>query len=477
MGVVMKCVNKLLLSASCLLGIPLCAVASDNAVQQVPQSTVQVQLSYAPIVKKVAPAVLNIYTKRRERVAVSPFMNDPFFNDFFSQGGGGGLVRERVVRSLGSGVLIHADGTAITSRHVINGSDDIVAVLSDGREFQAKVVSSDASSDLAVLKLQTDGATLPFIEMRDSDELQVGDLVLALGNPFGVGQTVTSGIVSALARSAAGISDYSFFIQTDAAINPGNSGGALVDMSGKLVGINTAIYSKSGGSIGIGFAIPSAMVKAVLRQSERGGQAVRAWLGALYQDVTSDIAQSMGLKTAKGVLIRDVMADSPAADAGLVSGDVIVSVGGKEVATTQDLKFRLAVADSGQPLTLGVVHQNQHKDVTVTLALPPEKPVRDTRVLKGMHPLQGLKVSNLSPRVAMELGLDVNDTGVIVVEGGGQARAGIGYAIGKGDRILSVNRVDVTSTKQLESLLSSATGGWVIQFQRGNQVMTLQVVH
>lgn len=468
----MKHVLMSLAVGCCVIGS--LAYAQEGVVPVVPNAQAQVQLSFAPVVKKVAPAVLNIYTKRRERVAVSPFAADPFFGQFFGNGAGGGLVQERVVRSLGSGVLIHADGTAVTSQHVIDGSDDIVAVLADGREFQAKVVAQDDASDLAVLKLQTEGVALPFIEMRDSDEVEVGDLVLALGNPFGVGQTVTSGIVSALARSAAGISDYSFFIQTDAAINPGNSGGALVDMSGRLVGINTAIYSKSGGSVGIGFAIPSAMVKAVLRQEEQGGQAVRAWLGASYQDVASEIAQSLGLTAAKGVLIRDVMKDSPANEAGLASGDVIVSVAGKDVANVQELKFRLAVADMKQPLALGFLHGGERKEVTVQLTLPPEMPVRDVRTLKGRHPLNGLTVMNLSPRVAMELGVDVNEKGVVVTGTG--AGAALGYRVGKGDRVLTVNGVEIISTKQLDTLLKKGKGQWLIQIQHGRDVMTIQVV-
>lgn len=466
-------VSKSILLMATIMSVVAYAPAGSGQ-EVVPQSQAQVQLSFAPVVKKVAPAVLNIYTKRRERVAVSPFASDPFFEHFF--GNDGGIVRERVVRSLGSGVLIAADGTAVTSHHVIAGSDDIVAVLSDGREFQAKVVAQDEASDLAVLKLQNENEVLPFVEMRDSDEVQVGDLVLALGNPFGVGQTVTSGIVSALARSAGGISDYSFFIQTDAAINPGNSGGALVDMSGRMIGINTAIYSKSGGSVGIGFAIPSDMVKAVLRQHAHGGQAVRAWLGASYQDVTHEIAQSMGLSAAKGVLIRDVMAGSPADEVGMVAGDVIVSVGGKEIANVQELKFRLALADVDAPLSIIYVHDGDRVEKQMKLALPPEIPARDKRVLKGRHPLYGLTVMNLSPRVAMELNMDVDAKGVIVTEGGGQARSGVGYGISKGDRILSVNREEVTSTKQLENLLAAGKGQWLIQFQRGDKVMALQVM-
>ncbi|MEX1147469.1 MAG: trypsin-like peptidase domain-containing protein, partial [Sphingomonadales bacterium] len=239
------------------------ATAQERAV---PQSQADVQLSFAPVVKAVTPAVVNIYTRRvvRSDPQASPFFDDPFFRRFFGDGPAMGTPRERVQRSLGSGVIVSADGIIVTSHHVIGEADQITVALYDRREFEAEVVLSDESTDLAVLRIDTEGEELPHLELRDSDTLEVGDLVLAIGNPFGVGQTVTSGIVSAVARTNVGVSDYQFFIQTDAAINPGNSGGALVTLDGKLAGINTAIYSRTGGSIGIGFAIPSNMVGSVV---------------------------------------------------------------------------------------------------------------------------------------------------------------------------------------------------------------------
>ncbi len=438
----------------------------------VPESKTQIQLSYAPVVKRVAPAVVNIYTKRVVKERVSPFMGDPFFDSFM---GGSGLTRERVVRSLGSGVIVDAKGSVITSNHVIEGSDAIMVVLADGREFKATVENADKGVDLALLKLEEVKKDLPFLSLRDSDTLEVGDLVLALGNPFGVGQTVTSGIVSALARSAAGISDYGFFIQTDAAINPGNSGGALVDMDGKLVGINTAIYSKSGGSIGIGFAIPSAMVTAFMRGSPHGGGLVRPWLGASYQEMTSEMAQAMGSDTQRGALIRDVFDDSPAQAAGLKSGDIITAVAGVKISSVQDLKFRLAIAEIDKPLSMVYLRAGQEHETEVMPTLPPEKPAADKRLLKGNSPLMGLIVANLSPRLAMQLNKDVNKQGVIVVEDkvdAGQSR----YGVNVGDIILAVNNVKVTSSKQLDALTKSGARAWQITFARGEQVMNLRVV-
>ena len=259
-------------------------------------SMAQVQLTFAPVVKRVAPAVVNVYARSVVQAQVNPFFNDPLFAQFF---GATPEMRQRVQQSLGSGVIVRADGMILTNNHVVEGGTDIVVALSDKREFKAKVLLADPRTDLAVLKIDTKGERLPVVPFADSDEVQVGDLVLAVGDPFGVGQTVTMGIVSALARTQVSASDYQFFIQTDAAINPGNSGGALVTTDGKLAGINTAIYSRSGGSIGIGFAIPANLARRVVEGVEGGQEAARgvklAWIGASGQPVTSDIAASLGL--------------------------------------------------------------------------------------------------------------------------------------------------------------------------------------
>src|SRR5262245_38652656 len=292
------------------VAVALLAAAPAHAQQRVvPQDRAAIQLSFAPLVKTTAPAVVNIYTKRTVRAATSPLLNDPFFRRFFGDQLPG--QTERVQNSLGSGVIVDPGGLIVTNNHVIKGADQITVVLSDRREFEATVVRADDRTDLSVLKINSGSERLPVLELMDSDDLEVGDLVLAIGNPFGVGQTVTSGIVSAVARTRVGIADYGFFIQTDAAINPGNSGGALITMGGKLAGINTAIFSRDGGSVGIGFAIPANMVQTVVAAAGGQGRIVRPWLGADTQTVTADLATGLGLPRLIGVIVGEVFGGNP----------------------------------------------------------------------------------------------------------------------------------------------------------------------
>src|SRR5688572_3107709 len=350
-----------LLACIALLALSVEALAQRT----VPESPEALKLSFAPVVKKAAPAVVNVYVLHRVEQMVSPFFDDPFFGRLFGERFG--IPRERIQNSLGSGVLVSGDGVVVTNNHVIKGSGEakITVALADGREFPAELILKDERSDLAVLRLEADGVPFPSIAFADSDGLEVGDLVLAIGDPFGVGQTVTSGIVSALARTQVGISDYQFFIQTDAAINPGNSGGALVDMSGQLVGINTAIFSKSGGSHGIGFAIPSNMVRLVVQSALKGGKVQRPWLGASLQSVTPDIADSLGLDTPSGALVAKLHAKGPAARAGLLAGDVVVSVDGKKVQDPQGLQYRFITKGVGGSTELGVVRKGQPVKTTI----------------------------------------------------------------------------------------------------------------
>ena len=295
--------------------------------QSVPESRKQLKLSFAPLVKIAAPAVVNIYTRRVIRTrSASPLFNDPFFRRFF--GDQFSRERKRVQNSLGSGVLVNSDGLIVTNHHVIDKADEITVVLTDRREFDAEVITRDERTDLAILRIKTEGEKLPFLQLSDSDSLKVGDIVLAIGNPFGVGQTVTNGIVSALARTAQGVTDFGFFIQTDAAINPGNSGGALISLNGRLIGINTAIYSRGGGSNGIGFAIPSNMVATVINGAAQGGKVIRPWLGARGQSIDADIARSLKLPLPSGVIVNTIHDGGPADIAGLRVGDVIITIGG-----------------------------------------------------------------------------------------------------------------------------------------------------
>src|SRR3954469_3203688 len=343
-----------------LLLITLLGFADPGFAQQraLPESRQQITLSFAPLVKQTAPAVVNIYTRRVVQQRVSPLFDDPFFQRFFGQSSPLGMPRERVERSLGSGVIVASDGLIVTNDHVVKDSDQITVVLADRREFEARLVSTDSKTDLAILRITPpDSEKLPFLALHDSDDLEVGDLVLAIGNPFGVGQTVTSGIVSALARTAVGVSDFNFFIQTDAAINPGNSGGALVSMDGRLVGINSAIYSRSGGSIGIGFAIPANMVASFLAAELKGGHLDRPWIGVSGQGVSADMAEALGLDHPTGIIVDDIYPGSPAAQAGLKRGEVITAINGKSVKDAGSLRFRLATLDFGNTAILSVLRK------------------------------------------------------------------------------------------------------------------------
>jgi S1-C subfamily serine protease len=310
--------------------------------------------------------------------------------------------------------------------------------------------------------------------MGDSDALEVGDLVLAIGNPFGVGQTVTSGIVSGLARSIA-TNDFRSFIQTDAAINPGNSGGALVDLDGRLVGINTAIFSQSGGSVGIGFAIPASLVRPLLQAAATGGRVVRPWLGASGQGVTSEIAQSLGLPHPEGVLIKDVTPGGPAAAAGLRTGDVVLQVEGHAIDDPESLRFRIATLPINAPARLTLWRAGAQRDVTITAAPLPEQPPRQLTRLTGREPLSGAAVANLNPALADELGIETTQRGVIVTE---LADGGIAGQLGieAGDIIVSLNKRPVESVAQLQQLLASSAAPWVVMVKRGDKLLTTRPV-
>jgi Do/DeqQ family serine protease len=455
-----------------LAGAPTAAHAQQRAV---PESAVAIKQSFAPVVKKAAPAVVNVYVRHRVEQTVSPFFDDPFFGKLFGERFG--IPRERIQNSLGSGVLASPDGVVVTNNHVIQGSGEaeITVALSDGREFPAKVILKDEQSDLAVLRLDAKGVEFPSIAFSDSDSLEVGDLVLAIGDPFGVGQTVTSGIISALARTQVGISDYQFFIQTDAAINPGNSGGALVDIDGRLVGINTAIFSRSGGSHGIGFAIPSNMVRLVVQAALKGGSVQRPWLGASLQPVTPDIADSLGLTTPSGALVSNVHANGPAARAGLRAGDVVVGVDDKPVQDPQGFHYRFVTKGIGGQAELSVLRKGQKLKTTIALIAAVEDPPRDARDLGGHHPLTGCKVANLSPAVAQELGIeDDSRAGVVVLDVKDKTPAAR-LGVKRGDIIVGINNEKVKSVAELVSALDLAGGGWRLSLERGGKLFNLAI--
>ena len=438
------------------------AAAQDRIV---PPSLEALRMSYAPIVKRVTPAVVTV-SAAKTVASRNPLMEDPFFRRFFGPQFGG--PRDQVQRSLGSGVIVDATGLVITNNHVIDGADQIKISLTDKREFPVEVVLKDPRTDLAVMRVKDGRERFPALEMSNSDELQVGDVVLAVGNPFGVGQTVTHGIVSALARTQIGVTDYQFFIQTDAAINPGNSGGPLVDMAGRIVGINTAIFSRSGGSQGVGFAIPANMVQVVVASAKTGGSAVRRpWLGARLQAVTPELSREFDLKRPAGAVVTNVTAGSPAAHAGLKIGDVIVSVDNQLVDDPNAFDYRFATRALGGRAQLGVVRAGKETRLAVALETAPDLP-RDEITIGGRSPFTGLKVSNLSPALADELRLDSSTEGVIVVDvGQGSPARSVGFQ--RGDLLLEVNNEKIGSTRELDRVTKAGGRLWRVTIVRGGQ--------
>src|SRR5438067_2105485 len=408
--------------AAAFIGLLTAFSASDGASAQdrrVPSSAAELRLSFAPIVQRVQPAVVNVYAAKTVQNR-NPLLDDPIFRRFF---GVPGQQPEQMQRSLGSGVMVDASGLVVTNNHVIEGADQVKISLADKREFEAEIVLKDSRTDLAVLRVKDGKEKFATLDFANSDELLVGDVVLAIGNPFGVGQTVTQGIISALARTQVGITDYQFFIQTDAAINPGNSGGALVDMTGKLAGINTAIFSRSGGSQGIGFAIPANMVRVVVASAKGGGKAVkRPWLGARLQAVTPEIAETLGLKLPSGALVASVSANSPAARAGLKSSDLIVAVDGQTIEDPNAFDYRFATHPLGGTSQIDVQRGGKPVKLAIPLETAPDIG-RNEIVLSSRSPFQGAKVANISPAVAAELHLDTDTEGVVVTDLGDDTSA------------------------------------------------------
>ncbi len=433
--------------------------AAVNEPMVVPQNEMQMKLSFAPLVKKVAPAVVNIYVDANTQVTQAfnhPFMNDPLFKMFFDKNMFGGQMFNQMQSSLGSGVIVSEDGLVVTNAHVISGAQEARVVLADGNEYNARVALVDSGSDLALLRIQEKGVALPYVKLKPSESLEVGDLVLAIGNPFGVGQTVTSGIVSAQGSSSLDINDYNFFIQTDAAINPGNSGGPLVDMDGGVVGINTAIYSRGGGSLGIGFAIPSEMVASVIAAEYSGqkgsGGIIRPWLGVKTQDVTPDMAAGLGMKSPAGAIVVEMHSASPLKAAGVKAGDVITSLNGRMIRDASELKFRMATVPIGKVAPLELLRDGKKIELEVTAIVPPEDPPRDQTTLSADHMFKGVVVANLNPALALELGVGLGDEqGVVVVK---PSRASyVAMSLRPGDIIVEVNGEKINAPKDVDPAL------------------------
>jgi Do/DeqQ family serine protease len=445
-----------------LIGV-LALTAPQVAAQAVPESRAEISMSFAPVVRQAAPAVVSIYARRTVDMRTNPFFTDPLFGQLF---GDFGRAAPRMQNALGSGVILTPDGIVVSNDHVVGGADDIRVVLSDRREFAADVILSDRESDLAVLRIR--GAQgLPVLPLADSDLAQVGDLVLAIGNPFGVGQTVSSGIVSALARSGIAVgSGRGYFIQTDAAINPGNSGGALVDLAGRLVGINSAILTRSGGSQGIGFAIPANLVAQVVAQAEAGETRFRRpWLGVSGQSVDAGLAEAFEMGLPQGVVITELHPQSPLLAAGLRPGDAILTVEGEPVNSPPEMMFRLSALGLGGTARLDVLRSDGPGQVTIELNPPPEAPVRARLTLRS-GALRGLVAETVNPAVAEEWDLAPGLTGAMVVDAQDIAwRAGLR----PGDVVLAVNRMAIRDTADLDRALRETARFWEVELVRQGQ--------
>jgi serine protease Do len=409
---------------------------------------------------------------------MAPFMDDPFFRQFFGEEfyRRFQVPRDRRENSLGSGVIVSGDGYIITNNHVIAKADEIKVLLNDNREFVGKVVGTDPKTDLAVVKIN--GKDLPSIPWGNSDELEVGEYVLAIGNPFALNSTVTMGIVSATGRANVGIADYEDFIQTDAAINPGNSGGALVNVRGELIGINTAIFSRSGGYMGIGFAVPANMTRAVMDSLVKTGKVTRGWLGVSIQDITTNLAQEFGLSETKGALVSEVIPDSPAAAAGIKAGDVIVSYEGKSVDNPAVLRNLVAQTSVGKNAKVEILRDKKKQTLTIKIAEQPKEMTQSDaeETLEEESPgsssaLAGLEVRNLTPEIARQLGLPIKTKGVIITNVDPASPAAVA-GVEPGDVILEINRKPVGSVadlKRLSSKLSKKDGALLLVVRQGGK--------
>jgi Do/DeqQ family serine protease len=433
------------------------------AEMRIPSSQTEISLSFAPLVKEAAPAVVNIYA-RRVVEAQSPFQNDPIFGRLFQEFG---TSRPRVQNSLGSGVILSSDGIVVSNYHVVGQATDIRVVLNNREEYEAKVLLGDEESDLAILKLE--GAQgMPHLSLRDSDSVEVGELVLAIGNPFGVGQTVSSGIVSGLARSGTATGNArGYFIQTDAPINPGNSGGALIDIRGQLIGVNTSILTRSGGSNGIGFAIPADLVAQFVAQAQEGAtRFARPWAGVGGQSVDSDLSESLGLRIPGGVVLTELHEASPFLDAGLTAGDVILEVDGQPVNTPPEVLYRMSVRGIGATIDVTYARDGAMSHASVAMIAPPDRPARQTEVLGRRTLLPGLTVVRANPAVIAELDLSISADGVIVQDPGA---LGARLGLRPGDKLLAISGQPVERPADVVPLLARAGNRIQIEAQRGAQ--------
>ncbi|MFD1197034.1 DegQ family serine endoprotease [Brucella gallinifaecis] len=456
----------------CMAALPVSAQDNPAPAQgkQIPLNRADMQLSFAPLVKETAPAVVNVYAARQVQQRPSPFAGDPFFEQFFGRQFGA-TGRLRTEQSLGSGVIVDSSGIVVTNNHVIKDADEIKVALPDGRQLESKVLLRDETTDLAVLKIDAK-EKFPVVSLGNSDDVEVGDLVLAIGNPFAVGQTVTSGIVSAQSRTQVGVSDFDFFIQTDAAINPGNSGGGLIDMRGRLIGINTAIYSRSGGSVGIGFAIPSNMVRAVVDAALSGSTSfARPFIGATFQNITPDVAEGLGMDKSFGVLVTAITKGGPAEQAGLKVGDVVLSVQGVRVDNIDVLGYRLSTAGIGNTVNLDIVRNGKDSKLPVKLAKEPETKPQQKQIIKGDNPFEGAVVEEITPAMASKMRLRPGSRGVIVTDVVVNSQAAQ-LGLRQRDIIRAINGNPIRTINDLTMALNGGRGlAWRLEVERNGALI------
>ncbi len=426
---------------------------------RVPGKLLETGKAFTEIASAVSPAVVNISTTKIVRRETAPFSEDPF-SDLFKPFHDFGMPKKWKEQSLGSGVIVSKDGYIITNNHVVEQSEDIRVTLLDKRSFRGKVVGADPKTDIAVIKISTDD--LPTVPWGDSDALQVGEFVLAIGNPFGLSHTVTMGIISAVGRANVGIADYEDFIQTDAAINPGNSGGPLVNTKGELIGINTAIFSRSGGYQGIGFAVPSNMARLVMDQLLKQGKIVRGWLGVTIQDMTPELSQKFGLKDSKGALVGDIAKGSPAEKAGIARGDVIIEFNDKDIKSVGSLRNMVAQSKVGSQARLKILRNGKEREITAVIAelpreaagVPSEPSPEDIQ----RNSLSDITVMDLTKEVSRQLGLGAGEKGAVVVkvEPGSSADDS---GLKKGDVIQEIDRKKVAGTSDFNKISAAVKPG------------------
>ena len=434
----------------------------------VPQSEIEIKLSFVPLVKQASPAVVNIYAQRIIEERRSPFSRDPFFRDFFRNFG---QLQPRVQNSLGSGVILSADGYVVSNYHVVGGATDIRVVLHDGREISGDVILADEDSDLAVLKINTD-EILPHLDLRKSDTVEVGELVLAIGNPFGVGQTVTNGIISGLARTGiASGSAKGYFLQTDAPINPGNSGGALIDISGSLVGVNTSILSRSGGSNGIGFAIPADLVGQFLVQAKAGRSSfIRPWAGMRGQPITFEMAASLNLPAMSGMIISELHELSPFSKVGIGVGDIITKVDGLDINSPAEMLYRMSVAGIGTAVDISYLSKGITKSSKIDLVEIPHLRVKEV-TLGSEFIFMDLRISELTPEFQSRFGLSFSSTGLIVLDPG---RIASRLGLRRGDLLREINGKSVDTIEDVTSAISSIENSGSITIIRSGRRVSLR---